>query len=349
MADRLGSVGLADVVRYAGASGDLNPMHYDPDFARAAGHDALFAMGALHGGWLVSHMISRGAAIPEDAPWQLRLRYLGIVPLGMELTASTGPDGTTAELEGGGERKVSLLSLQWATLDEPPEPGVGRDEQRCEFPVELGSAKRFAEAVRWAAPMAVNEPVPPTYLSVLSFWLPNPDPIDRVGFEHARTLLGETTIAFTRGPLRVGETFDVREYVGAERTRSGRTGEMRLVDLVAELSDGNGLRVSYRNTFILMPPATAPAPELTGSRDPSTGEVFFPPRAVSVDGRLRPLTEQPLATEGVLYAWTTFEGTAYGQVDLDDGVRLQTKLAPGEHRIGDRYRQASSDGWFEHA
>ncbi|GAA1017679.1 hypothetical protein GCM10009556_065760 [Acrocarpospora pleiomorpha] len=351
MPDRLGSVQLTDVVRYAGASGDLNPIHYDPSFNRAAGHEGLFAMGALHGGWLVSHVVSQGASPPEDAPWFLRLRYHGIVPLGLDLEAesSVGPDRTTADLTGGGERKVSL---ELAGLDAPPAAGGGRDEQRCTFPVELGTAKRFSEAVRWPEPMAPGSPVPPTYLSVLSFWLPNPDPIDRVGFDHSRTLLGETSISMTRGPVRVGEVFEVREYVGEERTREGRAGVMRLVDLVAELSDDTGLRVAYRNTFILMPAADGPVRPLTGSKDPETGQVFYPARALSVDGRMRPLVESALASEGVLYSWTTYAGTAYGQVDLDDGVRLQVRLAPGDHQIGARYRLAGSpdgDRWFEHA
>lgn len=32
-------------VRYSGASGDLNPMHYDDGFARSAGHPSVFAQG----------------------------------------------------------------------------------------------------------------------------------------------------------------------------------------------------------------------------------------------------------------------------------------------------------------
>ena len=32
-------------VRYAGASGNLNPMHYDDEFARSAGHPSVFAQG----------------------------------------------------------------------------------------------------------------------------------------------------------------------------------------------------------------------------------------------------------------------------------------------------------------
>jgi acyl dehydratase len=35
------------LVRYAGASGDFNPIHYDADFARQAGYDGPIAHGML--------------------------------------------------------------------------------------------------------------------------------------------------------------------------------------------------------------------------------------------------------------------------------------------------------------
>lgn len=81
----------------------------------------------------------------------------------------------------------------------------------------------------------------------------------------------------------------------------------------------------------------ADPPRLLGSRDPQSGETYFPPRLLSVDGSLRELDPVDLSTEGVLYAWTEFRGTPYGQVDLPEGVRVLTKLAPGDHTVGDRY------------
>lgn len=35
------------IVRYAGASGDFNPMHYDDPLARSAGYPSVFAQGML--------------------------------------------------------------------------------------------------------------------------------------------------------------------------------------------------------------------------------------------------------------------------------------------------------------
>jgi acyl dehydratase len=41
-----------DLVRYAGASGDFNPIHHDEEFARAAGNPGVFAHGMLTAGVL---------------------------------------------------------------------------------------------------------------------------------------------------------------------------------------------------------------------------------------------------------------------------------------------------------
>ena len=346
----LGTVELADVVRYAGASGDRNPIHYDPAFARAAGYDGLFAMGALHGGWLISHAIANGAVVPDDGPSRVRLRFQHIVPLGVALTARLEPT------EHGHEATVATGTTVCATarieaLPAPPAASSGRAEQRIRFPVEEGAARAFAAAVRWPREIAAGAAVPPTFPTVLSFWLPEPDPIARVGFARERTLLGEQAIEFVAGPLRVGEVFDVREYVGAERTRTGSSGELRLVDLVAELSDGTGLRARYRNTFVLTPEPAGPD-RLRGSRDPRTGETYFPERALSVDGTLAELEPVDLARHGVLYSWTSFDGVDFGQVDLADGVRLQVRLGEGPHEIGAPYELAgdlATDWWFARA
>jgi acyl dehydratase len=42
------------VVRFAGAGGDFNPLHHDPEHARAAGFDAPIAMGQLTAGLLAA-------------------------------------------------------------------------------------------------------------------------------------------------------------------------------------------------------------------------------------------------------------------------------------------------------
>lgn len=41
-----------DLVRYAGASGDFNPIHHDQTFAEAAGNPTVFAHGMLNAGFV---------------------------------------------------------------------------------------------------------------------------------------------------------------------------------------------------------------------------------------------------------------------------------------------------------
>lgn len=50
-----GPVTMTDVVRYQGASGDLNPMHHDDDLARAHGYPAAFSVGMLGAGYLATY------------------------------------------------------------------------------------------------------------------------------------------------------------------------------------------------------------------------------------------------------------------------------------------------------
>lgn len=47
---RVDALDRSSFVRYAGASGDFNPIHYDEPFARRAGHPSVFAQGMLVAG-----------------------------------------------------------------------------------------------------------------------------------------------------------------------------------------------------------------------------------------------------------------------------------------------------------
>lgn len=47
-----GPITRADIVRYAGASGDFNPIHVDEGYARSTGAPTVFAMGMLPAGYV---------------------------------------------------------------------------------------------------------------------------------------------------------------------------------------------------------------------------------------------------------------------------------------------------------
>ena len=48
----VGPITRTDIVRFAGASGDFNPLHHDEKRARAAGFPGVFAMGQMQAGML---------------------------------------------------------------------------------------------------------------------------------------------------------------------------------------------------------------------------------------------------------------------------------------------------------
>jgi acyl dehydratase len=57
-----GTVTHNQIIRYAGASGDFNPIHNDPEFAKSVGLDGTIAHGMLIMG-LVGHLVSDWAGV----------------------------------------------------------------------------------------------------------------------------------------------------------------------------------------------------------------------------------------------------------------------------------------------
>jgi acyl dehydratase len=53
-ARQFGPITHTDIVRYAGASGDFNPIHHDDGVAKAAGFPGVFSIGMLQAGFLAT-------------------------------------------------------------------------------------------------------------------------------------------------------------------------------------------------------------------------------------------------------------------------------------------------------
>jgi acyl dehydratase len=60
-----------DFVRYAGASGDFNPIHHDQTFAEASGNPTVFAMGMLNAS-ILSRVITAFAGRPGVRRYKVR-------------------------------------------------------------------------------------------------------------------------------------------------------------------------------------------------------------------------------------------------------------------------------------
>jgi acyl dehydratase len=70
---RFGPLTRTDIVRYAGASGDFNPIHHDEGFAHEAGLPSVMAHGMLSAGLLAS-FITRWFGAGSVRRYKVRFR-----------------------------------------------------------------------------------------------------------------------------------------------------------------------------------------------------------------------------------------------------------------------------------
>jgi acyl dehydratase len=89
-----------DLVRYAGASGDFNPIHHDEGFAKAAGNPTVFGHGMLTAGFVARCITD---AVGVDGLRRFKVRFATRVWPGDTITCA----GTiTRKYEAEGERRV---------------------------------------------------------------------------------------------------------------------------------------------------------------------------------------------------------------------------------------------------
>ncbi|MFN2595252.1 MAG: MaoC/PaaZ C-terminal domain-containing protein [Actinomycetota bacterium] len=100
-----GPISRADIVRYAGASGDFNPVHIDEGYAQATGAPTVFAMGMLPAGYLAT-AVSHWAGGPQHIR-RYKVRFTTRVWPGDEIVCQ----GRVDEIEGT-IVKCSLVALR---------------------------------------------------------------------------------------------------------------------------------------------------------------------------------------------------------------------------------------------
>lgn len=117
----------ADLVRYAGASGDFNPIHWDEEAARAVGLPGVIAHGMLTMG-VAARAVAALAGDPR-AIRRLKVRFPAVIQPGQTLTVG----GEVATVEGGqatvrfwaeDDRGERVLSKGEAELDLDPGASV---------------------------------------------------------------------------------------------------------------------------------------------------------------------------------------------------------------------------------
>lgn len=110
----VGPLTRTDIVRYAGASGDFNPIHHDEEFARAAGLPTVMAHGMLSAGLLAS-FVTRWFG--EGSVRRFTVRFRERVWPGDTLTGQGRVVAIAAD--DGGERRA-LLELALLRQDGLP-------------------------------------------------------------------------------------------------------------------------------------------------------------------------------------------------------------------------------------
>jgi 3-hydroxybutyryl-CoA dehydratase len=114
-ARRFGPLTRVDIARFAGASGDFNPLHLEPEAARAAGFDDVIAMGQLQAG-VVAAAVSDWVGAEHVLAFEVR--YATPFALGDELEVAVRvtavADGVaTLEAVGAvGDRTVITASAR---------------------------------------------------------------------------------------------------------------------------------------------------------------------------------------------------------------------------------------------
>ncbi len=125
-------------VRYAGASGDLNPMHYDDEFARSAGHPSVFAQGmfsaALLAGfatdWLGAGSVRRFGVRFREQVWPGDV----LTCSGSVTALTTGPDGDRVSLELTATRQTGGVAIAGTAEFLITQNAAGRDAAGADGP-----------------------------------------------------------------------------------------------------------------------------------------------------------------------------------------------------------------------
>jgi len=95
-------VDRAMFVRYAGASGDFNPIHWNEDFAKSAGYPGVFAQGMFTAGVLGTFLTNW---VGEENVRRFRTRFVGQVWPGEQIVCS---GKVTKLFDDNGEKRAEV-------------------------------------------------------------------------------------------------------------------------------------------------------------------------------------------------------------------------------------------------
>jgi 3-hydroxybutyryl-CoA dehydratase len=107
----VGPVTITDIVRFAGASGDFNPLHHDPAVGDAAGLGGVIAMGQYQAA-LVAGVLSDAAGVENVRRYRVRfvrpVRPGDVIEIAGDATA--GADGSVEVALSASVRGTEVLA-----------------------------------------------------------------------------------------------------------------------------------------------------------------------------------------------------------------------------------------------
>lgn len=118
------SITKVQLVKYAGASGDFNPLHTDDEFAQEVGMDGVIAHGMLVMGFLGEYVM--GIAGDSAEPSRFRMRFGAVTRPGDQITCSAIVEKVYEE---AGERFADLA----LTAEKSPGKVVGSGKSTLRF------------------------------------------------------------------------------------------------------------------------------------------------------------------------------------------------------------------------
>ncbi len=278
----VGPITRTDIVKFAGAGGDFNPVHHDEEFARRAGHPSVFAMGMLTAG-LLGDFVADWLGLAQVA--RFNVRFVRPVWPGDVLAL--------AALDVGGDAEVAAAKLRVAAGSHPCVTGevatraarggvdlqpphtpddlrylLETPPQIIILPVERGKVMEFARAIKSDNPLhydaaaakaaGFNDVVAPLTFSAVAAHYTGGDAADlpkSLGLDISRMLHGEERWSFERPPV-AGETLTGTRTVAAawrKETKSG--GVMTFVLVAVDYRDADGASVLRDEMLMIeMPP-----------------------------------------------------------------------------------------------
>jgi 3-hydroxybutyryl-CoA dehydratase len=116
---RVGPITRTDIVRFAGAGGDFNPLHHDEEYARAAGFPTVFAMGQFQAA-LLSRLVADWLGLENVRSYKVRFKakvWPGdvLVLRGHEVAREDGI--VSCELEAVREDGDEVAVQAWVTAE----------------------------------------------------------------------------------------------------------------------------------------------------------------------------------------------------------------------------------------